>query len=184
MSDYVPHDKIIPALTADYTLLIHRLQALDLAGTGSTWARASTVRPNSPGYFVPESVLYRDVNKADRRGGKELEYLHSAGCWLEHGLSALELAFESTSGDEQGRRLHLAREYFEASKEIICTRTFHHQLVISKGVKTANKLADLVETKAVSQQGRIPSNSYQAVLGELSGKYIVEGAKQLAKDTL
>lgn len=182
--DYVSADKIVPADTAEYTLVLHRLAALDLSGAGSSFPRGSTVRPNSPGFFIPETNLYRDVNKGDRRAGKELEYLHSAGCWLEHGLAALELAIESTSGTEQGKCIHLAQEYFQATKEIICTRTYHQHLVLTKGVKTANKLADIVESKAVARQDRIPSSSYQTVLGELSGKYIVEGAKQLAKDSL
>lgn len=182
--DYVSTDKILPAGTPEYTAVLQRMSALELSGGGSVWPRGSSVRPNQPGYFIPETNLYRDCVKQDRRAGKELEYLHSAGTWLEHGLSALELAFESTSGDEQGRRLHLAKEYFEASKEILSTRTYHQQLVISKGVKTANKLADLVETKALARQDRVPSSSYQDVLGELAGKYVIEGAKQLAKDSL
>lgn len=181
--DYVSNDKILPADTIDYSAVIQRLAAKELSGGGSVWPRASNVRPNQPGYFVPETNLYRDCAKADRRSGKELEYLHSAGTWLEHGLAALELAFECTSGAEQGRRLHLAQEYFESAKEILCTRTYHQHLVLTKGVKTANKLADLVETKEVAKQDRVPSSAYQGVLSELAGKYVLEGAKQLAKDS-
>lgn len=182
--DYVGNDKILPGGTAEYSAVVQRLAALDLSGAGSVWPRGATVRPNQPGYFLPETNLYRDCTKQDRRAGKELEYLHSAGAWLEHGLAALELAFELTSGDEQGRRLHVARTYFEASKEILSTRTYHQHLVITKGVKTANKLAELVETQSLAKQDRVPSSSYQGVLSELAGKYVIEGAKQLAKDSL
>ena len=182
--DYVSKDKILPADTAEYTAVLERMAALEMSGGGSVWPRGSTVRPDQPGYFVPETNLYRDCVKQDRRAGKELEYLHSAGTWTEHGLAALELALDSTSGAEQGRRLHLAREYFKAAKEILSTRTYHQHLVLSKGVKTANKLAELVETKAAARQDRIPSASYQSILNELSGKIVIEGAKQLAKDSL
>ena len=142
------------------------------------------MRPTNAGYFIPETHLYREIYKSDRRSAKEIEYIHSAGTWNEHASAALELAFECTDGEQQGKLLHVAREYLSASTAVLSTRTYHHQLVLQKGVKTANKLADIVESKALARSSVVPSPDYQAVLGELSGKYVVEASKQLAKDAL
>lgn len=167
--DLVSSDTFVPAGAAKHTLaLLHRLAVLELLGARSVWQRAAAVRQDLLGYFVPETNLFTDVNKRERRAGKELEYLYSAGCWLEHGLAELELALKATSGVEQGRGLHLAREYLRQSKEISHTRTQCWQLVISKGVKAANKLASIVEVKALSKQDRIPSTSYRVFLAQNS----------------
>lgn len=89
--DSVHKDNSLPGGVPDYTAVVQHLAALDMARGGSVWPRSSTVRPDHIGYYIPETNLYRGILKQDRRSGKELEYIHSSGTWLERGLAALEL---------------------------------------------------------------------------------------------
>lgn len=81
---------------------------------------------------------------------------------------------------QQTKILQLGIENCSASKEILPTRTFHHELVLIKGPKVAEKLAGLVENKALSANSTLPSGKYAVVLGEMSGKVLVESARKIA----
>lgn len=104
------------------------------------------------GYFQPDSNLYRDIYKKDRRGAKELEYVHAAGTWIEQGITSLEVAKESSDASEQARLIQLGLDSVCAAKELLAQRTQYFELVNTKGVKTANQIAELFESKALAKR--------------------------------
>lgn len=102
---------------SDFCKVINHLVASCLAGRGQLWLRADLVQPHKPGYFKPDSVLYRKTLKKDRKNGKELEYIHSSGTWIEQAICCIELFKSSNSAEEQGRLLFILESSLRASKE-------------------------------------------------------------------
>lgn len=174
----------LAAEAGDYSKVINHLLASSLAGRAQLWPRGELVQPHKPSYFKPDSNLYRDTLKKDRRNGKELEYIHSAGTWVEQGLCALELFRGATEQAEQGRLLSILEESLLASKEVLAMRTSHFHAILTKGPAVARQLADLVEAKVESQHAQVPSDVYATVYKELSAKYVIAAAKDLAKQEI
>lgn len=169
------------ALPVDYGRVINHLSASSLAGRSTLWPRAELVRADSPSYFKPDSHLYRETLRRDRRNGKEYEYVHSCGCWIEQALCALELFKASSSTEEQGRLLHILEKSLLSSKEILAMRSSYFYTIVQKGPAMARQLADLVESKVEAKNSQVQSENYATVFQELSAKYVVEAAKSIAK---
>ena len=165
----------------DYSKVINQLLASSLAGRAQLWPRAALVQAHMPSYYKPDTTLYRDTLKKDRRNGKELEYVHSAGTWIEQALCALDLFKGSEEAAEQGRLLYIIQESLLASKEILAMRTSHFHAVLVKGPSMARQLAEIVEAKVESKHSQVESEHYATVYTELSAKYVVEAAKEMAK---
>lgn len=172
------------AEAADYGKVINQLLASSLAGRAQLWPRGELIQPHKPSYFKPDTNLYRDTLKKDRRNGKELEYIHSSGTWIEQALCALELFKGANDPEQQGRLLSLMEESLLASKEILAMRTSHFHAIISKGPAMARQLADLVEARVEAKHSQIPSDGYAVVYQDLSARYIIEAAKGLAKQEI
>lgn len=69
-----------------------------------------------------------------------------------------------------------------ATEKILQNRNYYYNLVvIQRGVKEANQLADIVEEKSLSALTVCESGDYGEVLGELSAKVVIETAKTVAK---
>lgn len=179
-----PSSSIKAAEAEDYGNVVNHMLASSLAGRAQLWPRGELVQPHHQSYFKPDTNLYRDTLKKDRRNGKELEYIHSTGTWIEQGLCALELFEKSDNTEEQGRLLFLLRESLLAGKEILAMRTSHFHAILTKGPAMARQIADLVEAQVEAKQEQVQSEMYSNVYKELSAKYIVEAAKQLAKQDI
>jgi len=174
--------RFTPAEPSDYADVVGHQLAAGMVGRRQLWPRSSMVLPSEIGFFKPESTLYLETFKKDRRNAKELEYVHSAGCWVEQSLAALSLLKDERNPDKQGKLLWLLEEGLQGTKEVLAMRTAHFQTVLSKGQTQANQLADLVETRVEAKRHQIPSEAYADVYAELSAKYVIEAAKSLAKD--
>ena len=174
-------DLIKEAEAEDYSKVLNHLAAINLVGRGQLWPRGDFIQPHRPGYFKPESRLYIETLRKDRRNAKELEYVHSAGTWLEQGLCALELIKSTGSAAEQGRLFYIAEESLQACKEILAMRTSHVHAILQKGPAIARHLAEIVEAKHEAEHSQVASESYSEVYSELSAKYVVESAKTIAK---
>lgn len=153
-----------------------------MVGRSVLWPRSSLVLPNEVGFFKPESNLYLETYRKDRRNAKELEYIHSAGCLVEQSLAALSLLREGPDSDKQSRLLGLLEEGLNGAKEVLAMRTTHLQTVLSKGQSQANQIAELVETRVEAKRHQVPSEACADVYDELSAKYVFETAKSLARD--
>lgn len=175
---------IQPAEANDYSKVINHLLASRLAGQSQLWPRAELVQPHKPSYFKPDTNLYRDTLKKDRRNGKELEYIHSTGTWIEQGLCALDLFKNEPDPEKQGRLLSILEDSLLASKEILAMRTSHFHAIITKGPCMARQLADLVEAKVEAQHCQVQSDAYASVYQELSAKYVIEAAKGIARQEI
>lgn len=71
---------ISPPSASDYADLVNHQIASGMVGRRDLWPRSSLVLPSKSGYFKPETTLYLETFRKDRRNAKELEYVHSAGC--------------------------------------------------------------------------------------------------------
>lgn len=168
---------------SEYAKSLQQQTSENISRSRNPWTRASSISPDNHSYFIPDTHLYRETFKRDRRSAKELENFHRTGTWSQQGLACFELAKTCTDEIEQGRLLQLSIDNCIAAEEILATRTYHYELVLSRGVKPANQLAELVDNKALADQKAVPSKAYEGVLSEFSGRVVVETAKQVAKDS-
>jgi len=173
---------IVPAEPSDYADLVSHQLASGMVGRKQLWPRSSLVLPSEVGYFKPETTLYLETFRKDRRNAKEFEYVHSAGCWIEQSLAAFSLLRDQADPGRRARLLWLIEEGLRGAKEVLSMRTAHFQTVLTKGQSQANQLADLVETRVEAKRHQIPSEAYGDVYAELSAKYVIEAAKSLARD--
>lgn len=173
---------ILPAESSDYaTLAVHQCAA-GMVGRKELWPRSSLVLPSELCFLKPETTLYFETFRRDRRNAKELEYVHAAGCWVEQALGAFSLLRDESDSDKQAKLLWLVEEGLQVAKEVLSMRTAHFQTVLSKAQNQANQIAELVETRVEAKRHQIPSEAYAEVYSELSAKYIVEPAKTLARE--
>lgn len=107
----------VPAVVEDHTTIIKQQQEGLLSWFGNIWPRPRSVGTTHLGYFQPDSNLYRDIYKRDRRSAKELEYAHTSGTWIEQGITCLEVAKESSDPSEQACLIQLGLESVRAAKE-------------------------------------------------------------------
>ena len=173
---------IVNAEPEDYSKVINHLVASSLVGHGILWPRSEFVQPHRPGYFKPDTNLYRDTVRKDRRNGKELEYIHSTGTWIEQSICALDLFKQEKDPEKQGRLLSILEDCLRASKEILAMRTSHFHAVIHKGPAIARHLADIVKAKAEAAYSSTGSSAYTEVYSELSERYVIESAKSIARN--
>lgn len=107
---------ILPAQSSDYADIVSHQLAAGMVGCKQLWPRSSFVLPSESGFFKPETHLYQETLRKDLQNGKELEYVHSAGCWIEQGLAAMSLFRDESSAEKQSKFLWLIEEDLEASK--------------------------------------------------------------------
>jgi len=174
--------EIAAAEHSDYANLVNHQLAAGMVGRRQLWPRSSLVLPSETGFFKPETNLYLETFRKDRRNAKELEYVHSAGCWIEQSLAAFSLLRDEGDPRKQSRLLWLIEDGLSAAREVLAMRTAHFQTVLSRGQSQANQLAELVEARVEAKRQQIPSEAYADVYAELSAKYVIETAKSLAKD--
>ena len=146
--------------SGDYVDLVNHQLASGMVGRKELWPRSSLFLPNEVGYFKPETTLYLETFRKDRRNAKELEYVHSAGCWVEQCQSVLTLLREETDTGKQSRLLGLIEEALGGAREVLAMRTAHFQTILSKRQSQANQIADLVETRVEAKRHQVPSEAY------------------------
>lgn len=100
----------------DYSAVLNYLNFLRVAGKAPLWPRAEFVQPNQTGYFKPDTAIYSETSRKDRRNGKEFKYIHATGSWTEQALVFLNLAEQERDAARQGRPLAVARLSLEGAK--------------------------------------------------------------------
>lgn len=148
--------RILPPTLTDCTDSVNPKLYSGIVGRKEFLFGSSIVLPSEVVFFNPDTTIQLETFRNYCRTAKELEYFHSAGCWIYQSAGSLSLLRRETNFDKKSRLLGLIEECLSGGTEVLSMRTAHFQTVLSKGESQANQITDLVETRVEVKSHKVP----------------------------